>query len=594
MTGSGAATSAARGARRHVGAQDRHCSRYQRRVGVRHQFSCHALNSLVPAAQKWAHIRPVTAAAQNTWFCVRIRRMDTSADWHDLGAVDELSLRPLQELKVAGKRIALSFRDGQFGAISGVCNHVGGPLGQGRLDGEYVVCPWHNWKYHCRDGAASPATKPRASRATCSRSNRGALVDLNSAPAPPPAAPAASAGAAGAWNRRAAARARDLDDLHEQVQPALLDLRGPADRGIAPRGDHGSRDAIAAPCAAEVSSVRGLLLQVARMPARGPARSRRWIRPTSSTGSTRRSCTGPTWSWSRRRSAGARRARLYYKMVERMNCVQNQITIANRVLLRNKVVRLSSSPADRTTYRRSPARCWGSLPRSAAMFPQFPYIAHCRGWSAEDMEKNVSFVQQSEELREGAHQLAVRAMAMAATLKGSGRTQNLVPRGGRKADGLGIGMADAQLALAGAASPAQNRQRCRHESDFRTQDPPSCRRRNCNPCALTWRRRCASRFEMDWHEAVGNHFSLAVSADGKQFLMNPRWKHFSLIRASDLLLLDSGDMQTMSRPDAPDASAWCIHGRIHARRAACPLRAARASALRYRAGGPRRSAPQAD
>jgi ribulose-5-phosphate 4-epimerase/fuculose-1-phosphate aldolase len=79
--------------------------------------------------------------------------------------------------------------------------------------------------------------------------------------------------------------------------------------------------------------------------------------------------------------------------------------------------------------------------------------------------------------------------------------------------------------------------------------------------------------EMNWHESVGNHFSLAVSADGKQFLMNPRWKHFSLIRASDLLLLDSGDAQTMSRPDAPDASAWCIHGRIHARvaRARCVL-----------------------
>ena len=79
--------------------------------------------------------------------------------------------------------------------------------------------------------------------------------------------------------------------------------------------------------------------------------------------------------------------------------------------------------------------------------------------------------------------------------------------------------------------------------------------------------------EMDWHESVGNHFSLAVSADGKQFLMNPRWQHFALIRASDLLLLDSDDAETMSRPDAPDASAWCIHGRLHARlpRARCVL-----------------------
>src|SRR3954467_5477721 len=71
--------------------------------------------------------------------------------------------------------------------------------------------------------------------------------------------------------------------------------------------------------------------------------------------------------------------------------------------------------------------------------------------------------------------------------------------------------------------------------------------------------------EMQWHESVGNHFSVAVSADGKQFLMNPKWVHFSLIRASDLVLLDSSDAQTMSRPDAPDATAWCIHGQIHAR-----------------------------
>ncbi len=67
----------------------------------------------------------------------------------------------------------------------------------------------------------------------------------------------------------------------------------------------------------------------------------------------------------------------------------------------------------------------------------------------------------------------------------------------------------------------------------------------------------------DWHEAVANHFSAAVSADGSRFLMNPRWQHFSTIRASDLLLLDANDPGVMDRPDAPDPSAWCIHGSIH-------------------------------
>jgi ribulose-5-phosphate 4-epimerase/fuculose-1-phosphate aldolase len=68
----------------------------------------------------------------------------------------------------------------------------------------------------------------------------------------------------------------------------------------------------------------------------------------------------------------------------------------------------------------------------------------------------------------------------------------------------------------------------------------------------------------DWHEAVANHFSLAVSPDGKKFLMNPRWRHFDRIKASDLMLLDTDDRSTMDRPDAPDETAWCLHGRIHA------------------------------
>ena len=68
----------------------------------------------------------------------------------------------------------------------------------------------------------------------------------------------------------------------------------------------------------------------------------------------------------------------------------------------------------------------------------------------------------------------------------------------------------------------------------------------------------------EWHEAVANHFSLAVSEDGKRFLMNPRWRHFSRVKASELLLLDADDATTMQRPDAPDPSAWCIHGAIHA------------------------------
>jgi ribulose-5-phosphate 4-epimerase/fuculose-1-phosphate aldolase len=91
--------------------------------------------------------------------------------------------------------------------------------------------------------------------------------------------------------------------------------------------------------------------------------------------------------------------------------------------------------------------------------------------------------------------------------------------------------------------------------------------------------------EFDWHESVGNHFSAAMSNDGKRFLMNPRWRHFSQIRATDLQSLDADDPEVMHRPDAPDPSAWTIHGSIHR---------ARPHALRHRPGLPEGPGAEAD
>ncbi len=77
--------------------------------------------------------------------------------------------------------------------------------------------------------------------------------------------------------------------------------------------------------------------------------------------------------------------------------------------------------------------------------------------------------------------------------------------------------------------------------------------------------RWAARLNL--HEAVANHFSLAVNADGTQFLMNPNQVHFDRIRASNLILLDANDRETLNAPNAPDPTAWGLHGSIHRR---CP------------------------
>jgi len=75
-------------------------------------------------------------------------------------------------------------------------------------------------------------------------------------------------------------------------------------------------------------------------------------------------------------------------------------------------------------------------------------------------------------------------------------------------------------------------------------------------CAFRWTVR------MGMHEAIANHFSLKVSAGGTSFLINPK-KHFSRIKASDLLLLDTNSPPNLKDKDAPDITAWGLHGSIH-------------------------------
>ena len=56
--------------------------------------------------------------------------------WVDIGSTEELSRSPVRHVTAGNRELAVSFRDGRFGAVSNACKHVGGPLGDGRLDGE--------------------------------------------------------------------------------------------------------------------------------------------------------------------------------------------------------------------------------------------------------------------------------------------------------------------------------------------------------------------------------------------------------------------------------------------------------------------------
>ncbi|HEY5593639.1 MAG TPA: nitrite reductase small subunit NirD [Nitrospiria bacterium] len=58
-------------------------------------------------------------------------------------------------VEVNGNEVALFNLDGTFYAIDNMCAHQGGPLGEGLLEGETVICPWHSWKYNVKSGICS-------------------------------------------------------------------------------------------------------------------------------------------------------------------------------------------------------------------------------------------------------------------------------------------------------------------------------------------------------------------------------------------------------------------------------------------------------
>jgi nitrite reductase (NADH) small subunit len=65
------------------------------------------------------------------------------------------------EAEAGGKVFCLGNLNGELHALNGICPHRGGPLGQGVVQGESVVCPWHAWSFNLKTGEAEPPVQQR-------------------------------------------------------------------------------------------------------------------------------------------------------------------------------------------------------------------------------------------------------------------------------------------------------------------------------------------------------------------------------------------------------------------------------------------------
>ncbi|MBM3515783.1 MAG: Rieske 2Fe-2S domain-containing protein [Alphaproteobacteria bacterium] len=354
-------------------------------------------------------------------------------DWVDVGAADDLAKAGVSRCVTPKARLAVSFRDGTFGAIASACNHAGGPLRQGHLDGERVVCPWHQWRFHRCNGHGATAEQGNVQSYPVKVEDGRVLVDVGTATsrvgskrAPHPLArpverapgPLRLAGisttAMDPDNRRFSGSDHLLGIALDSARSAgaetqmirLDDLKFHACRGYYSK----AAGACTWPCSItqmhaddELTPVYEALVYWAD--AIVVATLIRW----------------GAASW------------LYFKMAERLNCIQNAITTKNKVLIKNKVAGfIIVGGQDNIQSVAGQMICF--FAELGFLFPQFPYIAHSRGWSHEDMENNVEHVRTSPEIAEGARELAERCLAYAQQLLDSEGTPDSIARGGRKAN----------------------------------------------------------------------------------------------------------------------------------------------------------------
>lgn len=358
-------------------------------------------------------------------------------DWHDLGPAEELQRVPLKQIVLGRTRIALSYSNGVFGAISGTCNHAAGPLGDGTLDGEYVTCPWHHWKYHRVKGEGEPGYEEECVPRYDVRIEGGrVLVNLEAA----------------TKRHKIAHPAHPLERKIERV-PGPIRVAGISTTAMDAAYPRVSTSELllesALAHAVGVCHVETRLIKLNQLKFRHcegyyskSAHACTW--PCSITQMDPADEMDQVYEaivhWAdvilvatpiRWGSASS----LYFKMAERLNCVQNQVTIRNKLLIREKVAGFIVTGGQDNVQGvvGGLLTFFGEL---GFLFPQFPFIAHSRGWSAEDMENNVRQVEHSTDLKEGAEALVDRAIEMAAELLKVPFTHDHVARGGRKAHHL--------------------------------------------------------------------------------------------------------------------------------------------------------------
>jgi nitrite reductase (NADH) small subunit len=101
------------------------------------------------------------------------------AQWVRLcGVADAPKAGNVMEVEVDGIGVCLANVNGELSALDNICPHRQGPLGQGWIEGDAVVCPWHSWAFHVKTGQAVYPEKERVDVLPLRIEGEDVLVDI--------------------------------------------------------------------------------------------------------------------------------------------------------------------------------------------------------------------------------------------------------------------------------------------------------------------------------------------------------------------------------------------------------------------------------
>jgi len=100
-----------------------------------------------------------------------------SRTWIRITECENIPLREGRAVRLGDREIAVFNLGDRFLAVENRCPHRGGPLADGILSGESVVCPLHGWKIGLRKGIVErPSETPQCVRTFATRVEAGTLL----------------------------------------------------------------------------------------------------------------------------------------------------------------------------------------------------------------------------------------------------------------------------------------------------------------------------------------------------------------------------------------------------------------------------------